>query len=660
MSCMLRKKSFFMGVTLVLILCTILVFYLRYMKLTAKSEETGGSADLAPVIYIDDSIQYRLHKSENAVEQIALERLKNRASNEMKEKSCAGKYHVDTTGGCFLDSYHAHLKANITKKRHRFLLWEYLDLSEPLLQWSEGQLLDILRKHSRLTQISRWAQIIILRMEYMEELLLQSKDARFAVEKDKCQTMQMLHHLQLPHASVRRKWNHPDSVYSKSSRIWSSLSTRDDTRNLCNYSNDALETYLKQPDTPYPAILKVGHMHQQKSTLWLPDRQAVLRDMADYIYFVEDKMSRPWSDNAPWARVTNSLYAAIDRCVFVQDVVNPTKIKASKAERPWEMMVEVMWGEPAHGVLVMDVQGDLTIDCRKHGEFCTHVDTEEFIVLKNGWAAFKWQTTDRLALRQRVRTDAKEHHLHNHVCTNRTLLSAEDPLGAYVHLGTPWGSLYLDNASSHTETTANGDDIGHHRRSNVPEMACSEVTFFKMADPARGNAGMAEVCDLKYTGRTREACRYEYREIQALFWRKYSGMMRGLASAWDVCAALGTGIGADYVRCDVFILPSGAVHINEISLSSNWGNALPQLWQQRVLDLWLRGYGADIGTDPHDPLSPGGDVYAAIRYNNTNHTARTPNKCLPTSGNSCGPAYSGTFDANLADLPSPMYVPPLT
>eukprot|EP00041_Stephanoeca_diplocostata_P029009 m.845545 g.845545 ORF g.845545 m.845545 type:complete len:65 (-) comp23477_c1_seq35:3629-3823(-) len=44
---------------------------------------------------------------------------------------------------------------------------------------------------------------------------------------------------------------------------------------------------------------------------------------------------------------------------------------------------------------MVHLQGDLTIDCRKHGEFCTHVDTEEFIVLKNGWAAFKWQTTDR-------------------------------------------------------------------------------------------------------------------------------------------------------------------------------------------------------------------------------------------------------------------------
>lgn len=40
--------------------------------------------------------------------------------------------------------------------------------------------------------------------------------------------------------------------------------------------------------------------------------------MEDYLEFVNDKMSRPWNDNAPWARITNILYAAIDRCVFVQ------------------------------------------------------------------------------------------------------------------------------------------------------------------------------------------------------------------------------------------------------------------------------------------------------------------------------------------------------
>ena len=46
--------------------------------------------------------------------------------------------------------------------------------------------------------------------------------------------------------------------------------------------------------------------------------KAVLDSMSDYLDFVDDKMSRSWSDNAMWAHITNKLYAAIDRCVFVQ------------------------------------------------------------------------------------------------------------------------------------------------------------------------------------------------------------------------------------------------------------------------------------------------------------------------------------------------------
>lgn len=42
--------------------------------------------------------------------------------------------------------------------------------------------------------------------------------------------------------------------------------------------------------------------------------------------------------------------------LLTQDVVNPTQIRSEKSERPWELMVEVMWGEPVHGVLVMDVE----------------------------------------------------------------------------------------------------------------------------------------------------------------------------------------------------------------------------------------------------------------------------------------------------------------
>lgn len=124
--------------------------------------------------------------------------------------------------------------------------------------------------------------------------------------------------------------------------------------------------------------------------------------------------------------------------------------------------------------------------------------------------------------------------MRNHVCTNRTLLNSSDPLQLYE---TEWRDLYIDNAT--TSTGRDESDSGHHRLSNIPEMACSDITFFQMTDPALGNAGMAEVCDVKYTGLTREACRYEYREIQTMFWRRYSGMMRGLPKAWDVCHSLG-------------------------------------------------------------------------------------------------------------------------
>ena len=43
------------------------------------------------------------------------------------------------------------------------------------------------------------------------------------------------------------------------------------------------------------------------------------------------------------------------------------------------------------------------------------------------------------------------------------------------------------------------------------------------------------------------------------------------------------------MRCDVFVT-DGVVHMNEISLSSYWGNTLSLAWQRRFVDLWIDGY----------------------------------------------------------------------
>ena len=54
-----------------------------------------------------------------------------------------------------------------------------------------------------------------------------------------------------------------------------------------------------------------------------------------------------------WATVTNKLYAQTAPCLILQDVVNPGKVSSASdgnAMRPTEVLVEVIWGVPLHGV----------------------------------------------------------------------------------------------------------------------------------------------------------------------------------------------------------------------------------------------------------------------------------------------------------------------
>ena len=54
-----------------------------------------------------------------------------------------------------------------------------------------------------------------------------------------------------------------------------------------------------------------------------------------------------------WASVTNKLYAQTAPCLILQDVVNPGKVSSASDGndmRPTEVLVEVIWGVPLHGV----------------------------------------------------------------------------------------------------------------------------------------------------------------------------------------------------------------------------------------------------------------------------------------------------------------------
>ena len=82
-----------------------------------------------------------------------------------------------------------------------------------------------------------------------------------------------------------------------------------------------------------------------------------------------------------WASVTNKLYAQTSPCLILQDVVNPGKVSNAmdgNAMRPTEVLVEVIWGVPLHGVTVVDVVGEMILGKTQHK------DTVEFLVRTDG------------------------------------------------------------------------------------------------------------------------------------------------------------------------------------------------------------------------------------------------------------------------------------
>ena len=72
------------------------------------------------------------------------------------------------------------------------------------------------------------------------------------------------------------------------------------------------------------------------------------------------------------------------------------------------------------------------------------------------------------------------------------------------------------------------------------------------------------------------------------FWAKFSSsLVDHLPKVWDTCSRLAQGVGADYLRCDVFVT-GGKVDVNEILavvLLGQFGR-----WQRRFVDLWIDGY----------------------------------------------------------------------
>ena len=136
----------------------------------------------------------------------------------------------------------------IRQQRSKFALWDYCDL--------RSSLKDAQRPAS-------WSQLVQLRMRRWGDLLDSTKDKRFTIEKDKCVMLDMLQTLQLPHPKVRRTWR---SIESSS-----------------------LKNYLLEQQ--YPAIIKVGHIHQQKSTLYIKDSKELKRNADKYVSWVKATIS---------------------------------------------------------------------------------------------------------------------------------------------------------------------------------------------------------------------------------------------------------------------------------------------------------------------------------------------------------------------------------
>ncbi|KAH8076438.1 hypothetical protein JL721_439 [Aureococcus anophagefferens] len=424
-------------------------------------------------------------------------------------------------------------------------------------------------------------------MELWAAKLGATGDKRFTIEKDKCVMLDMLKTLRLPHPRVRRTWKEDE------------------------YDAGELRAYLLAQ--AYPAILKVGHIHQQKSTLFLPDADSVTARVDEFVSWVSAKMRVKFDDgSAMWAKSTNKLYAVTDPCLIVQDVVNPTAFVGARADgnalRPVELLVEVVWGVPMHAVAIVSIRGEMILG--KARRKAQHQDTVEFLVRRDGWACYKWPKINAP--------------------------------GAFF-------SKWYVNRHSHVRL---------HRK--------LQETWFKTRDPTRGDRGWRKTC-AGLRAFERRACKSEYRVAQTLFWAKYGALASHLPKVWDTCGALATGVGgrrrdwgfegaratrarrddrperrspgatraratiagattpratrperrapgatraarrrgdasrpqvgADYLRCDVFVAPDGDVSLNEISLSSYWGNTLSDAWQTRFLDLWIDGYGAPPNDD---------------------------------------------------------------
>lgn len=410
----------------------------------------------------------------------------------------------------------------ISKNRDKFQLWDYFDLTD---------VLDAAREKSADVEF-KWQDMITLRMKLWVDKQQATNDMRHNIEKDKCVTIDVLRKLKLPHPTVRFMWRKNE------------------------YSEAKLAEYLSTAD--YPAILKVGHIHQQKSTLFLPDKSAIVGKIDEYAKWTTDKMETHFVDNNPrWKDSTNILYAALEPCMFIQDVVNPGDFRAGMSARPMELMVEVLWGEAIHGVLTATVRGELALGSGQYK------NTEEFIVLKNGWVAYMWPKTT-------------------------------------------WSGNPMLNRRSAVQAHRLNNGISWFK-------AEPEVTFDRVQLSAK------EACS-PLMPTARPICESEYFEIRQMFLKKYSIIMGALPTVWSLCGKFATGVGADYMRCDVFITPDMKVSVNEISLSSNWGNALSTHWQKKVIDLWVDGY-------------------------------KKSNNCT-TNSTTCGSAYSGIFKG---DLPSPVW-----
>ena len=154
----------------------------------------------------------------------------------------------DTANAKLINAYMDARWNVIRQRRSKFALWDYCDLRSSL---------------KAAPRPTSWSQLVQLRMRRWGDLLDANKDKRFTIEKDKCVMLDMLQTLQLPHPKVRRTWRSVEAP--------------------------ALKNYLLGEE--YPAIIKVGHIHQQKSTLYIKDSKELKRNADKYVSWVKATIS---------------------------------------------------------------------------------------------------------------------------------------------------------------------------------------------------------------------------------------------------------------------------------------------------------------------------------------------------------------------------------